>query len=102
MAGYEFSREPQKVLPVSTVHRLIQTPIPAPGTADLLARLEICESRSMQGQLPLVWDRAQDFSVFDIAGNRWIDFTATYTFTNRQSYEIGRIVRKGWASPRFR
>ena len=82
MAGYEFSREPQKVLPVNTAHRLIQTPIPAPGTADLLARLEDCESRSMQGQLPLVWDRAQDFSVFDTAGNRWIDFTSTIFVTN--------------------
>lgn len=82
MAGYEFSREPQKVLPVNTAHRLIQTPIPAPGTADLLARLEVCESRSMHGQLPLVWDRAQDFSVFDTAGNRWIDFTSTIFVAN--------------------
>jgi hypothetical protein len=36
--------------------------------------------------------------MYTIRANRWIDFTATYTFTNRQSYEIGRIVRKGWAS----
>ncbi len=33
-----------------------------------------------------------------IRANRWLDFTATYTFTNRMGYEIGRIVRKGWAS----
>jgi len=36
--------------------------------------------------------------MYTIRANRWIDFTATYTFTNRQSYDIGRIVRKGWAS----
>lgn len=36
--------------------------------------------------------------MYTIRANRWIDFTATYTFTNRQSYEIGLIVRKGWAS----
>jgi len=36
--------------------------------------------------------------MYTIRANRWIDFTATYTFTNRQSHEIGRIVRKGWAS----
>jgi hypothetical protein len=33
-----------------------------------------------------------------IRANRWLDFTATYTFTSRMGYEIGRIVRKGWAS----
>lgn len=82
MSGYTFSREPRDVPLVKTAYRLIQTPIPAPGTADLLARLEVCESRSMQGQLPLVWDRAQDFSVFDNAGNRWIDFTSTIFVAN--------------------
>jgi uncharacterized protein YxjI len=33
-----------------------------------------------------------------IRANRWLDFSATYTFSNRMGYEIGRIVRKGWAS----
>ena len=33
-----------------------------------------------------------------IRANRWLDFTATYTFTSRMGYEIGRIDRKGWAS----
>ena len=33
-----------------------------------------------------------------IRANRWLDFTATYTFTSRMGHEIGRIVRKGWAS----
>ena len=36
--------------------------------------------------------------MYTIRANRWIDFTATYTFTDSKSYEIGRIVRKGWAS----
>ena len=36
----------------------------------------------MHGQLPLVWDRAEDFSVFDAAGNRWIDFTSTIFVAN--------------------
>lgn len=82
MAGYVFSREPQVVPLVRTAHRIIQTPIPAPGTKELLERLDLYESRSMHGQLPLVWDRAEDFSVFDIAGNRWIDFTSTIFVAN--------------------
>ncbi len=36
----------------------------------------------MHGQLPLVWERAKDFSLWDTAGNRWIDFTSTIFVTN--------------------
>jgi 4-aminobutyrate aminotransferase-like enzyme len=36
----------------------------------------------MHGQLPIVWDRAENYSVFDAAGNRWIDFTSTIFVTN--------------------
>jgi len=61
---------------IETAYRRIATEIPAPGTADLLSVLDAHESRSMHGQMPIVWDRAHDFSVYDRAGNRWIDFTS--------------------------
>lgn len=35
---------------------------------------------------------------YTIKANKWIDFSATYTFTNRVGKEVGRIARKGWAS----
>jgi 4-aminobutyrate aminotransferase / (S)-3-amino-2-methylpropionate transaminase / 5-aminovalerate transaminase len=82
MAGHEFSRSPQQVPFVNTEHRTIKTAIPAPGTEDILADLDRYESRSMHGQFPLIWDRAVDTSVFDIAGNRWIDFTSTIFVAN--------------------
>ena len=82
MAGYMLSCKPEQVPFVSTKHRTIKTAIPAPGTEMILARLDRCESRSMHGQLPLVWDCAQDTTVFDIAGNRWIDFTSTIFVAN--------------------
>jgi len=82
MAGHSFSLIPQQVPKVKTDHRLIQTAIPAPGTAEVFKRLDKVESRSMHGQLPLVWERAEDFSVYDIAGNRWIDFTSTIFVAN--------------------
>lgn len=82
MTAYPFSREPKLVPAVSTAHRFIKTAIPAPGTVEVLERLEAFESRSMHGQLPIVWDRAVDYSVFDIAGNRWIDFTSTIFVAN--------------------
>jgi len=82
MSNFEFQKEPVVVPTVSTKNRLIGTSIPAPGTADILARLSKVESRSMHGQIPLVWARADDFSVFDHLGNKWIDFTSTIFVTN--------------------
>ncbi len=63
MVGYNFSLKPQELPKVNTANRLIQTSLPAPGTEDLIARLNKVESRSMQGQIPLVWERAEDFAV---------------------------------------
>ncbi len=82
MANYNFSLIPREVSKLKTKNRKIQTPIPAPGTMELLDRLKKVESRSMHGQLPIVWDKAEDFSVYDIAGNRWIDFTSTIFVAN--------------------
>jgi len=82
MAGYTFSMDPQDVPYIQTEYRLIRTPIPAPGTAEIFSRLDKVESRSMHGQLPLIWDKAEDFSVFDSSGNKWIDFTSTIFVAN--------------------
>ena len=82
MAGYIFSREPKTVALVETKYRKIATQIPTPGTKEIIARLEKTESRSMQGQFPIIWDKAEDFSVYDIAGNKWIDFTSTIFVAN--------------------
>ncbi|MBF0423995.1 MAG: aminotransferase class III-fold pyridoxal phosphate-dependent enzyme [Magnetococcales bacterium] len=82
MAGHQFSRDPQTVPHVNTPNRRIQTAIPAPGTRAILERLDRVESRSMHGQLPLVWDRAEDFNIYDAADNKWIDFTSTIFVAN--------------------
>jgi len=82
MAAYQFSRNSQSVPVVETAYRTIKTQIPAPGTDQILSQLDSYESRSMHGQFPLVWERALDYSVFDIAGNRWIDFTSTIFVAN--------------------
>ena len=82
MSNYNFSRTPIKVPIVKTRHRSIKTPIPPPGTEDILKKLELYESRSMQGQMPIVWDRAEDFNIYDKHGNKWIDFTSTIFVAN--------------------
>ncbi len=82
MKNILFNKNPQDVPKVRTKYRIIDTMIPAPGTKVILEKLDEFESRSMQGQLPIVWDKAIDFSVFDIAGNKWIDFTSTIFVAN--------------------
>ena len=82
MPGYKFSRTPLNVPKIETQYRLIKTSIPSPGTKDILSELELYESRSMQGQIPIVWDRAEDFNIYDKHGNKWIDFTSTIFVSN--------------------
>ncbi len=35
---------------------------------------------------------------FKIQADRWIDFSAAYSFLDEKGVEIGKIARKGWAS----
>jgi len=79
---YQFLQTPVDVLPVTTKYRKIKTAIPTPETLGILLDLEKYESRSMHGQLPVVWDRAEGFQVYDICGNCWIDFTSTIFVAN--------------------
>ena len=82
MSNYVFKVNPQDVTFVATNFRKIQTKIPAPGTQEILDSLSQFESRSMHGQLPIVWDQAKDFHVIDCGGNRFIDFTSTIFVAN--------------------
>ena len=76
MSAYPFSRESRAVPKVSTGFREIRTGIPAPETEKILVRLDAVESRSMHGQLPIVWSDARDYMVWDILANRFLDFTS--------------------------
>ncbi len=67
---------------INTEFRKIVTEIPHPEAIELSDRLAAVESRSMHGQLPVVWDRAEGSSVFDPWGNMWIDFTSTIFVAN--------------------
>jgi 4-aminobutyrate aminotransferase-like enzyme len=82
MAGWDFNMKPVSVPKVKTKHRRIVTKLPAPESLKILAKMSKYESVSMHGQMPLVWDKAKDFSVYDAWGNKWIDFTSTIFVTN--------------------
>ena len=75
MSGHEFQ-------PVETRHRRIVTPIPAPESQGLLDSLARHEPRSMAGQAPVIWDRAEGFYVWDAYGNQWIDFSSGVLVAN--------------------
>lgn len=80
MAAYNLN--PREVPPVRTAHRCIQTPLPVPESLPLLERLHRAEPRSMAGQPPVVWHRAEGAQVFDPFGNAWLDWSSGVLVTN--------------------
>ncbi|XOV79307.1 MAG: aspartate aminotransferase family protein [Aestuariibacter sp.] len=82
MAGSGFSHIPKKVPLIDTQYRQIKTQLPVPESIPLLEKMYRIESRSMHGQLPIIWDKAADFQVTDPWGNTWIDFTSTIFVAN--------------------
>ena len=79
---YNFSLKPKKVTLVKTKYRIIKTSIPSPETVKIIGGGGRFGVGLPPRQIPLAWDRAIDFNVFDGAGNKWIDFTSTIFVTN--------------------
>ncbi len=77
-------------------HINIKSSLPAPGTKNLFTRLKKVESRSMHGQLPIAWKSAKDFYIYDISGNKFIDFTSTIFVANtgHSNDRIKKYIRK--------
>lgn len=82
MAAYEINKTPRPVERVETKHRCMGSVFPHPDSLRVFEELSQYESRSMHGQLPVVWDRASGYQVFDPYGNVWIDFTSTIFVAN--------------------
>ena len=82
MTESSFFQDPKPVTPLETAYRRIQTSIPVPESIPLLKKMYRFESRSMHGQMPIIWDRAEGFQVYDAWGNKWIDFTSTIFVAN--------------------
>src|SRR5579883_1313011 len=78
----EFTLVPQAVPRVETRFRRIVTQLPVPESIPLLESLYQYEPRSMRGQPPIVWDRAEGFQVWDAWGNQWIDWSSGVLVTN--------------------
>ena len=80
--GKEFSITPRAVPHVETKYRRIASKLPHPDSVATLKKLRRFEPLAMQGQPPLVWDRAEDIFVYDKYGNRWLDWSSGVLVTN--------------------
>ncbi|MCL4499230.1 MAG: aspartate aminotransferase family protein [Chloroflexi bacterium] len=80
MAVYDLT--PVEVAPVNTKYRTIRTRIPVPESLPIFEALKASEPQSMMGQPPVVWHKAEDFTVEDKWGNRWIDWSSCVLISN--------------------
>ena len=78
----EYSLTPVTVPPVNTKFRTIKTALPVPESLPIFEELKRSEPRSMLGQPPMVWHSAENFTVSDRWGNRWIDWSSGVLITN--------------------
>ncbi|MDB2665432.1 aspartate aminotransferase family protein [Gammaproteobacteria bacterium] len=90
--GKGFSHQPTKVEKIKTKHRTIKTEIPVPESVEMLKQMYSLEAQAMHGQLPLVWDKADNFQIHDPWGNVWLDFTSTI-FVANAGHANKRIVK---------
>ena len=80
MAKYDLT--PVEVPLVNTKYRTIKTKIPVPESLPIFEALKEAESQSMMGQPPIVWHKADNFTVEDKWGNRWLDWSSGVLITN--------------------
>lgn len=73
---------PEQTKKIKTKHREICTPIPHPDAIEIIKELRVYETDSMHDQLPILWDSAIDYQIFDGFGNCFIDLTSTIFVAN--------------------
>jgi 4-aminobutyrate aminotransferase-like enzyme len=78
----DFSRKPKEARKIVSRHRRIEGMIPATATHSTIEKSLRYEPYSMNADLPLVWEKAVDYQVYDSAGNCWIDFTSCIFVAN--------------------
>ncbi|MCD6343480.1 MAG: aspartate aminotransferase family protein [Spirochaetaceae bacterium] len=80
MASYNLT--PVEVPTLETKYRRITTKLPVPESLPIFEKLGRSEPKSMMGQPPIVWDKAEGFLIEDRWGNRWIDWSSGVLITN--------------------
>jgi len=77
-----YSLEPVDVPRVQTAYRTIRTKLPVPESLPIFESLRRSEPQSMMGQPPVVWHAADDCTVSDPWGNRWLDWSSCVLVSN--------------------
>ncbi len=78
----KYALTPVDVPKVETKHRRIVTKLPVPESLPIFEMMEKYEPISMQGQPPVVIDRAEGYYVFDKWGNKWLDWSSGVLISN--------------------
>jgi 4-aminobutyrate aminotransferase/diaminobutyrate-pyruvate transaminase/4-aminobutyrate aminotransferase/(S)-3-amino-2-methylpropionate transaminase len=79
---YEFNLTPKEVPKIHTKYRNIQTKLPVPESLPIIYKSRKYEPQSMSHNVPVVWDKAIDYQVFDAYNNIWIDFSSSIFINN--------------------
>ena len=82
MGAHRYNMTPVDVPRIETQYRRIVTGIPVPESLPVLTKLAEFEPVSMQGQPPVVWDRAEGCQVYDRWGNMWLDWSSCVLVAN--------------------
>jgi 4-aminobutyrate aminotransferase / (S)-3-amino-2-methylpropionate transaminase / 5-aminovalerate transaminase len=79
---FSFQKKSIDVEFIETKHRKISSNFFPNASLDILESLEKHEPSSMNQELPLIWNKAKGYQIFDDAGNIWIDFSSGIFVTN--------------------
>jgi 4-aminobutyrate aminotransferase / (S)-3-amino-2-methylpropionate transaminase / 5-aminovalerate transaminase len=82
LKSYEFNLISRTVPLVESKYRKIVTKIPPQKTLECFSDLSKNEPNSMLNELPVLWDHAIGYQIFDSSGNCWLDFTSGIFVTN--------------------
>ncbi len=80
MAVYDLT--PVEVPKIETKYRSIKTKLPVPESLPIFEKLKASEPQSMMGQPPIIWHKADNFTISDKWGNRWIDWSSCVLVSN--------------------
>jgi 4-aminobutyrate aminotransferase-like enzyme len=91
----KYNLEPVEVPKIKTKYRCIKTKLPVPESLGIFKTLMESEPKSMMGQPPVVWHKAEGFQVYDNWGNKWIDWSCGVLITNagHGRKEISKAVK---------
>ena len=78
----KYSLTPVSVPRVETKYRKIVTKLPVPESLPIFEKMERFEPISMQGQPPVMIDRAEGWNVYDRWGNKWLDWSSGVLISN--------------------